>query len=83
LLFIATTADRTIRAFDKDSGNVLWEKEMEANFAGIPAVYAVAGRQYVAFFGGCCEKPAAGNIAWKGASLGTQGYYVFALPKTD
>ena len=54
---------------------------MEANFAGIPAVYEAAGRQYVAFFGGCCEKPAEGNIAWKGASPGTQGYYVFALPK--
>jgi glucose dehydrogenase len=81
LIFIATTADRTIRAFDKDSGAVLWEKEMEANFAGIPAVYEAAGRQYVSFFGGCCEKPAADNIAWKGASPGTQGYYVFALPK--
>ena len=81
LIFIATTADRTIRAFDKDSGKVLWEKEMEANFAGIPAVYEAAGRQYVAFFGGCCEKPADGIIAWKGASPGTQGYYVFALPQ--
>jgi quinoprotein glucose dehydrogenase len=80
LIFIATTADRTVRAFDKDTGKVLWEKEMAANFAGIPAVYESHGRQHVAFFGGCCEKPADGNIAWKGADDGTQGYYVFSLP---
>jgi hypothetical protein len=38
-------------------------------------------REVVRAFGGCCEKPADGNIAWKGASPGTQGYYAFALPK--
>ncbi len=81
LIFMAHFADRTVRAYDKDTGSVLWEKPMEANFAGIPSVYEVGGRQYVAFFGGCCEKPAEGNIAWVGASPGTQGYYVFALPK--
>ena len=49
-----------MRAFDKDNGKVLWEKPMAANFAGIPAVYEARGKQYVAFFGGCCEKPDAG-----------------------
>jgi quinoprotein glucose dehydrogenase len=81
LIFIAHFADRTVRAFDKDNGKVLWEKQMEANFAGVPAVYEVAGRQYVAFFGGATERPAAGNIAWVGGTPGAQGYYVFALPK--
>ena len=81
LIFMAHFADRTVRAFDKDTGKVLWEKPMEANFAGIPSVYQVNGRQYVAFFGGCCEKPAEGTIAWLGATPGSQGYYVFALPR--
>jgi hypothetical protein len=69
LIFMAHFADRTVRAYDKDTGKILWEKPMEANFAGIPSVYQVNGRQFVAFFGGCCEKPAEGNIAWVGASL--------------
>src|SRR5688572_21810557 len=64
LIFIAHFADRTVRAFDKDSGKILWEKELEANFAGIPAVYQAAGRQHVAFFGGASERPQEGNIAW-------------------
>jgi quinoprotein glucose dehydrogenase len=80
VIFIAHFADRTVRAFDKDNGKILWEKEMQANFAGIPAVYEVGARQYVAFFGGATERPGAGNIAWKGGEAGAQGYYVFALP---
>jgi quinoprotein glucose dehydrogenase len=81
LIFIAHFADRTVRAFDKDTGKVLWEKPLEANFAGIPAVYETGGREYVAFFGGEGEAPAAGSIAFTGAKKGSQGYYVFALPK--
>jgi quinoprotein glucose dehydrogenase len=81
LIFMASFADRTVRAYDKDDGKVIWEKPLEANFAGIPSVYEVGGREFVAFFGGCCEKPEPGNIAWVGASPGTQGYYVFALPQ--
>jgi quinoprotein glucose dehydrogenase len=81
LIFIGTFGDRTVRAFDKNNGQILWEKEMEANFAGVPAIYQVAGRQYVAFFGGAGENPVQGNISWVGGKPGAQGYYVFALPK--
>jgi quinoprotein glucose dehydrogenase len=80
LIFIAHFADRTVRAFDKDNGKVLWEKKSRPNFAGIPAVYEVNGRQFVAFYGSDYEKPAEGNIAWEGGEAGSQGYYVFALP---
>ncbi len=79
LIFIAHFADRTVRAFDKDNGKVLWEKKLDPNFAGIPAVYEVNGRQYVAFYGSDFEKPAEGNIAWEGGEPGSQGYYVFSL----
>jgi len=82
LIFIATFADRTVRAFDKDTGKVLWEKPMEANFAGIPSVYDVAGKEYVAFFGGAGEKADPGIISWKPAAPDAQGYYVFTLPGT-
>jgi glucose dehydrogenase len=82
LIFVAHFADRTVRAFDKDTGKVLWEKPMEANFSGIPAVYEVRERQYVAFFGGATERPPTGNIAWEGGKPGAQGYYVFGLPES-
>ena len=81
LIFIAHFADRTVRAFDKDNGKILWEKKMTPNFAGIPAVYEVNGRQFVAFYGSSFEKPGDGNIAWEGGDEGSQGYYVFALPE--
>ena len=50
LIFIATGPDRFVHAVDKDSGKMLWETEIDANPDGIPAVYEVAGRQYVAFY---------------------------------
>ena len=81
LIFIAHFADRTVRAYDKDNGRILWEKKLEPNFAGIPAVYEVNGRQFVAFYGSNFEKPAEGNIAWEAGESESQGYYVFALPK--
>jgi quinoprotein glucose dehydrogenase len=81
LIFIAHFADRTVRAFDKDNGKILWEKKMTPNFAGIPAVYEVNGRQFVAFYGSNVDRPAEGNIAWEGGGEGSQGYYVFALPQ--
>jgi quinoprotein glucose dehydrogenase len=79
LIFIAHFADRTVRAYDKDNGKILWEKKMPPNFAGIPSVYEVNGRQFVAFYGSSFESPADGNIAWEAGEAGSQGYYVFAL----
>ena len=57
MIFIAHFADRTVRAYDKDNGKILWEKKMPPNFAGIPSVYEVNGRQFVAFYGSSFEKP--------------------------
>ena len=76
---MAHFADRTVRVFDKDNGKVLWEKKLEPNFAGIPSVYAVNGKQYVAFYGSDADKPATSNVAWEGGTPGSQGYYVFTL----
>jgi quinoprotein glucose dehydrogenase len=79
LIFVGTAADRFVRAYDKDSGKVLWERELEANPDGIPAVYEVGGRQYVAFFAGSFRSYR--GIAWNPGKPEAQGYYVFALPK--
>jgi quinoprotein glucose dehydrogenase len=84
LLFIGTWADRTVHAYDKDNGKILWEKELEANPEGLAAVYEAGGRQYVAFcaYGAAeNETPAGESIAFTPGKLAAQGYYVFALPK--
>jgi quinoprotein glucose dehydrogenase len=85
LIFIGTWSDRTVRAYDKDTGKVVWEKELESNPEGIPAVYEVNGRQYIAFAartGRVFDNIGAESIAWKPGKPEAQGYYVFALPKT-
>ena len=46
---------------------------MAPNFAGIPAVYEVNGRQFVAFYGSNVDRPAEGNIAWEGGARGVAG----------
>jgi quinoprotein glucose dehydrogenase len=79
LIFMGTEADRTIRAYDKDTGKTLWEKELESNPSSIPAVYEVGGRQYVAFF--CSSGRAKDDAAYKRGRNEAQGYYVFALPQ--
>ena len=53
---------------------------VDANPDGLPAVYSVGGRQYVAFFAGNI-RTYNGSIAWKLGKPEGQGYYVYALPK--
>ena len=70
-----------IHALDKDTGKTLWETEMDANPDGIPAVYEVGGREYIAFYGAVNSNKE--TIAFKPGKPGAQGYYVFALPQPD
>jgi quinoprotein glucose dehydrogenase len=46
LLFSATN-DRKLRAWDRETGQVLWSVSLPADPGGIPAVYEINGRQYV------------------------------------
>jgi quinoprotein glucose dehydrogenase len=86
LVFIANSQDRVIRAYDKSTGRVLWEHELEANPEGIPAVYEVRGRQYIAFAVGA-SWGTGGDPVWRNAfhrkpgKIEAQGYHVFALPR--
>jgi quinoprotein glucose dehydrogenase len=82
LIFVGTFSDRTVRAFDEDTGKVLWEHELESGPEGIPAVYQVNGREYVAFgarTGRVFDNIGNDSIAWKKGKPEAQGYYVFAL----
>jgi quinoprotein glucose dehydrogenase len=70
LLFIgATIRDRKFRAFDKDTGKLLWEATLPAAGSATPTTYLAGGRQYVAI--------AAGGGKWGAASGGS--YVAFAL----
>jgi len=77
LIFVGSNGDGYIHAFDKDTGKILWETEIEANPDGIPAVYEVDGRQYVAFW----AASGGDGVVTKVSKPEAQGYYVFALPK--
>lgn len=70
LLFIAATADEKLRAFDKRTGDVLWEASLPAAGYATPATYTVAGKQYLV-------------VAAGGGKLGTKSgtqYVAYALP---
>lgn len=47
LVFIASTPDKKLRAFDKDSGKQLWETMLTGEGRATPAVYVIDGKQYV------------------------------------
>jgi glucose dehydrogenase len=48
-LIFTGTRDKKVRALDASNGKVLWEHELDAALEGMPAVYEVAGRQYIVF----------------------------------
>ena len=65
-LILAATNDKKFRAYDADNGKVIWETDLPASAEGVPAVYEIGGREYIAL----CV--AAGN--------GPGAYMAFALP---
>jgi quinoprotein glucose dehydrogenase len=86
LIFVGSWGDRTVHAYDKDNGKILWEHELEANPEGLAAVYEVGGREYVAFCASGtaqADTPPTENISFTPGKVAAQGYYVFALPKAS
>jgi quinoprotein glucose dehydrogenase len=49
LVFVATASDRTVRAYDRDSGKVVWTKDLPTGSEGVPATYEAGGRQFIVF----------------------------------
>jgi quinoprotein glucose dehydrogenase len=73
LLFIgATNYDKKFRAFDKSTGQLLWETTLPFSGNATPATYSLGGRQYVVIAAG-------GGKDLKSKSGGV--YVAFALPK--
>ena len=44
--------DQSFKAFDQQSGEILWETELDAIPAAFPITYSVAGKQYIAIVAG-------------------------------
>ena len=72
ILFIgATNYDKKFRAYNKLTGELLWETVLPAAGNATPATYEVGGRQFVVI--------GAGGGKWGSPSGGT--YIAFSLPK--
>ena len=72
LIFIAATQDEHLRAFDKTTGELLWERPLPTGAYATPSTYEVAGKQYVV-------------IAAGGGRFGSEvdsAIVAFALPDT-
>ncbi len=70
LVFIAATQDAKFRAFNKQTGALLWETPLPAPGYATPSTYAVGGKQFVV-------------IAAGGGKLGSKSsdtYVAFSLP---
>ena len=72
LVFVAGTPDRMLRAFDSDSGQELWKAELPWAGYAAPAIYEVAGREYVVI---------AANGGGKIGGPAGDAYVAFALPR--
>jgi quinoprotein glucose dehydrogenase len=71
LVFIAASLDDRMRAFDVDTGKVLWQVKLPAGGQATPMTYSISGRQYVVIAAG----------GYKDSS--TRGDYMiaYALPR--
>ncbi|HAQ98084.1 MAG TPA: pyrrolo-quinoline quinone, partial [Verrucomicrobiales bacterium] len=70
LIFIGASKDEKFRAFDKFTGEVLWEANLPAGGYATPAIYAIDGKQYIV-------------IACGGGKMNTKSgasYIAFSLP---
>jgi len=71
LVFIGATRDKMFRAFDQDTGEILWEYELPAGGNATPSVYEVDGKQYIVIAAG-----GGGRVG----SASSDAYVAFALP---
>ncbi len=72
LIFIGAAMDERFHAFDRETGELLWEHPLEAGGYASPATYAIDGRQYILIAAGGAGKP--GTRAGK-------AYQCFGLPE--
>ena len=72
LVFIAASMDERLHAYDKDTGELLWEAQLPAGGYATPATYEVDGTQFIVIAAGGGGKP--------GTAAGDR-YVAFSLPE--
>jgi quinoprotein glucose dehydrogenase len=77
-LAFTATRDHRVRAYDVETGKVLWEKRLATGLQGIPSVYQAGGREYLVV---CAAAPEMSDTASQGRIQGA--YVAFALPTTS
>jgi quinoprotein glucose dehydrogenase len=84
LIFVGAS-DGKLRAYDEETGKVLWTATLPARSEGIPAMYQVNGRQYLVLPAASNPNPAGGYLR-PGETAATanvaRSYVVYALPRT-
>ena len=85
-LLFATAKDGKVRAYDAESGKILWTAELPQGTEGLPAMYEISGRQYLvvcATTGLTWGPRSREGGPWTQTDMesgGKGGYVVFALP---
>jgi quinoprotein glucose dehydrogenase len=78
LVFLAG-GDGKVRAYDEDTGQVLWTGTLPGTASGIPVSYEAKGRQY--FVIGSLPGGVRGGVNSQASADAPRGYIAFALPK--
>jgi len=74
--------DRYFRAFDQDTGKVIWQTRLGSQAFGTPVTFSVKGRQYVAVAaGGGMNSSSVTLFPGVDQLSGSNMVYVFALPE--
>ena len=71
LVFIGGTRDKKFRAFDQETGEILWEYDLPGGGNATPSVYHVNGKQYIVIAAG-----GGGRVG----SESSDAYVAFTLP---
>jgi alcohol dehydrogenase (cytochrome c) len=89
LVFMGGTSDRYFRAFDAETGEILWKQRTNSGITGVPTSYSVDGIQYVAVQSGWGVDAQKMQVSLDGVR-GTSTFvpqggvlWVFALEKED
>ena len=87
LVFQGGTADRYFRAFDAETGELLWQQRLNSGIIGVPSSYEIDGTQYIAVQSGWGSDAAGSQRRVDGhfdnpETIVPQGgvVWVFALP---
>jgi glucose dehydrogenase len=82
-LIFAATNDKKLRAYDEDTGKVLWEAALPAAAEGVPAIYEAGGREYVVVCAAAGDGPVVSlaGVRTTAPASAPGAYVAFALPR--